>query len=323
MFKVTPIKINNNTTNLANPIQNQLKDKVEPLFASNRVFILENNLLTTGKMNSLYFNNFMTKNNTSFKGSLSVEDRIRKYPQDHEYRKVLAKNVKCEPKDLMSVIGFDELKDYLKTAKPEDFCPGENFANVKNGTIRLNLHMHTTESDGVIKVEDLLDQSVEYADKMKNPPLIFAITNHDILDDSKKAIKIIASDPEKYKNIRLVSGVEITTRYPNEKLVKIPIQLEVLNYCINPFDRDINDFLTNIRNDNIQYAREIIDEAIKSGLKTSLEDFQQIHNLAKIGASPAFIPALFDFLLDQAKVQNVDDAAIMKLIDKHIEKLWY
>ncbi len=200
--------------------------------------------------------------------------------KDFNYRKALAEGLKAAYKGmnissdaLKSVMGTHELKYILKNEPAENFSTGASFKNVLNGTFRINLHMHTFHSDGNMSVQELLDQAVKYAafrkTKGKTDPFIVSITDHDILEGTKEAIKIIAEAPEKYKNIRFVPGIEFNTykKFDNLKgKFKDIIQFEMLGYGINPFitggsgEKDVAKFVEDIRNNNRSYLIQLITE---------------------------------------------------------------
>ncbi|MEW5820899.1 MAG: hypothetical protein AB1782_11975 [Cyanobacteriota bacterium] len=272
------------------------------------------------KINALNFNKIMLTDFFSRKSLSAIEDRKAKYPKDHEYRTELAKHVGCPPEALMSVVGKEELLDILSKLTPENFAVGKNNKNIKNGTFKANMHIHTLDSDGSMKVEDLLNQAVKYANSMPKPPFIFSITNHDILNDTRNAIEIIAKTPEKYKNILFIPGIEMTAKYMNPELFDKPIQIEMLGYCINPYDKKINDFLENTRQNNFKYADFLIKEAKKIGLETNLDELKSYYKLLEIGASPAFIYLTKEFMLEKAFKKNIDPKLVLNIFEEHEKK---
>ncbi|MEW5818921.1 MAG: hypothetical protein AB1782_01905 [Cyanobacteriota bacterium] len=256
----------------------------------------------------------------SFRGLAGIDKRIQMYPQDQEYREELAKNLGCKADRLGSVVGTEELKDIVSKLSPDNFSVGDDFANVNNGTHKVNLHIHTIESDGNMTVEELLNQAVEYADKVKDPPFIIALTNHDTIKDTIITLEIISKNPEKFRKVKFIPGVEITAKYVNNELFDKPIQLEVIGYSINPFDKDLNKLLDVFKEDNINYGKELVAKAQKIGLNASFEEAKGFHNLINIGASPAFVRLLFDYLLDKAEEQGFDSQKIEDLIQEHIRE---
>lgn len=237
---------------------------------------------------------------------LNNADRDLKYPADNAYRSLLATQINASKEDLFPVLGPDQLCDILKASKFENFSVGENFEHTKKGIFKLNLHIHTYDSDGDMSVESLLDQAVKYADSLAEPPFVFTISNHDVVNDTAKALKIIAKDPQKFRNIYFVPGIEITAKYENPLLHHYPLQLEILNYCVNPFDEKLLGYLAEIKEYNYKYAETIFERLRAEGFDVYFDGARKYHNLINIGVSAAFIPYMQDYLLEEARKVNFD-----------------
>lgn len=201
----------------------------------------------------------------SFKGLFlaNVQEKALNFipkviPEVSSYRSKLAEAIGVSIDRLSSVLAPDELRNILRKAKPEEFSTGENFENVLNGTFRINLHMHTL-SDGVMSVKNCLYQAAKYAEYRKSinklDPVVVAITDHDMLSGVKEAIEIISRNPEKYKNIRFVPGIEFNAVHDSR-------QMEAIGYCINPFDKKLNAFIDSSKEKNRKYLQGFIDEKV-------------------------------------------------------------
>ncbi len=244
----------------------------------------------------------------SFSQQRAVEETVQQvYKKDEDYRAKLAQSINFSPQQLKSVMGAEELKYILEhELKPENFSTGRDFENVHKGTFRVNLHMHTQYSDGNMSVKQLLDKAADYA-KGKPKPVVVAITDHDTLSGAREAIKIIAQNPEKYKNIRFVPGIEFSAFHqvsPQDKR-----QLEVVGYCVNPFktnnpkDKDVAKFVDNIRSQNENYLKGIVegqlnkwegDAGIAEDKLTTPEQFRKLSKYADILGSPGFLNGITD-----------------------------
>ena len=181
------------------------------------------------------------------------------FPNDIPYREQLLLNAGLNPADqhkIRSIIGPDEIKSVMSQydSVPEVFSAGPNRENIANKSIRANLHMHTRASDGRLTVSELLDKAAEYADKVRkeNPkttePFVVAITDHDTLEGAQEAIKLIADNPVKYRNLRVILGVEMTTFNnvaPN--LVQKPTNTHVLVYGIDPNEKGLKNFIDGVK----------------------------------------------------------------------------
>lgn len=177
------------------------------------------------------------------------------FNQDKAYKEALIKSSghpEYTMKNMKSVIGEKELTKVIKKYNnhPEkyqaDLFQKGDKEGVKRLTYRAGLHSHTSFSDGTLTPEETLNQAAEYADKVKakHPfekyPMIIAITDHFNTQGCQKAIDILQKNPEKYKNIKLVIGME------TEAYLKMPSQKEkgrihILAWCINPYEWPFED----------------------------------------------------------------------------------
>lgn len=219
---------------------------------------------------------------------------IEKFPQDEAYYKQIAIDAglkEGEEYRLFSIVGKTQLTDLLQNVNRKDFEVGKNFEGVKNLTYRINLHNHTQASDGKLSIKDFLEQAKEYADKVaaKNPndskpAFTVAITDHDIMDGGKEAIKIIAQDPYKYRNLRLVTGSEISLSHVDPKDVKSPLDFELLAYSVNPFNKEFGKFLETTRNNRNETAKVLLENINKKypQLQLNWQEAEKFHpNLGK------------------------------------------
>lgn len=190
-----------------------------------------------------------------FRGKLSAADSIYKNRLVEGLCDTFSLSVRED--SLKSVLAPDELKAFLKKFTSQDYSFGDNwditaplreiFENVLNNTYRVNLHVHTNNSDGKMSAEDYLEQSVKYADKVSQKgvgelPYTSAITDHNNIEGVKKVISLIAQEPEKYKNFRFVAGCEFMI-YDDKNGLEKPTY-EVVGLGFNPFDKELNTILS-------------------------------------------------------------------------------
>lgn len=162
---------------------------------------------------------------------------------DLEYKKAIIKeshNIFYKLENLRPVVGEEELLEFIKANNnnPEIYTPsGEN---IKNGTFRANLHMHTTQSDGIASVEKRLDDAQKYAEKyLKGNHMYIAITDHNTVLGAKEVIKVLQRNPDKYKNVKVILGMEVYTAFQSQ-YKNTPVDIHVLCWCINPYDKFLN-----------------------------------------------------------------------------------
>jgi hypothetical protein len=218
-----------------------------------------------------------------------------KSTKDAQYRERLCKglaehlnfNGKIDNYRLASITGSDELKGILNKLKPENYSfGGENLTNVKNGTFRASLHSHTNYSDGNTDVKTLLEQAAKYADKVHSKTgekFVLAFTDHDTLESSKEAIKLIAQDPMKYRNLRFVPGMEKSYAHPSPKSVTgNPTEVaEFIAYSINPFCPKLNKYADELKNARKAAADVILDEAFKRQLVSKNYTYEEAKQICK------------------------------------------
>jgi len=222
------------------------------------------------------------------------EETINKYPEDKKYYSDLVSGAGLNPDEeyrLASVVGPKQIVDILKNSSPQDFALGKDYSGIKNNTFRISLHNHTKASDGQFFVEELLDQASKWADRVaeKNPsnhkhPFILGITDHDTTEGAQQAVRLIAQNPEKYKNLKVVFGSEVSVTHMDPKDVVEPINFELVGYAQNPFNEKVNAHFANLRTSRNSRVKKLIDKtnAIYPSVNLSWEQAQGFHsNLAK------------------------------------------
>ncbi|MDD3012538.1 MAG: hypothetical protein PHC34_02405 [Candidatus Gastranaerophilales bacterium] len=202
------------------------------------------------------------------KSQRTVEELAKKYPKDDILRKNILAALKLpdhEKWKLTSLIGPEELKMLLikfdKT--PEVYVPGTKEYGV-------DLHIHSTCSDGNGTPKEILNIFAEYADrrtastvlnserKAGNIPFIFALTDHNAFKGCKDIIEIIAKNPYKYRNIGFITGsAEISSKYTSPVLERTISESEFLLYGANPFDKKIYNFVDGLEQRLLIWRKEM------------------------------------------------------------------
>lgn len=169
---------------------------------------------------------------------------------DIEYKRALLRGLgesEEHLEKLEAIAGKQEFLEFLNYAKdkPELYTAETNdFQNVKDAIFQGNFHIHTTNSDGVMSIEEFLDLGAKYADKFvhknKNKKVYLAITDHDTVNGDIEALKIIIKNPQKYKNLRIILGVEMSSAFSSPYMSKTR-DAHLLHYCLNPFDHPVTE----------------------------------------------------------------------------------
>ena len=194
---------------------------------------------------------------------LTAKQRQTRYPQDAVYIKNLAKNLRCSEEDLAAVMGVQELTEVLSDATPEDFLAPQQKL--------INLHTHTTASDGHLPPEEYVQAVMRYQQThLGGRPMIVALTDHDTMAGLPVLLKsLIQIKPQ---NIRFVLGCELSTIYHHPQALR-PIDFEVLAYGVNPFDTRWTEVLKKQSARRIAYTKKVITAWQKIGFPLSLTEF--------------------------------------------------
>lgn len=163
--------------------------------------------------------------------------------QDLEYKKAIVReshNIFYTLENLRPIVGEEELEDFIKSNNntPEIYTP--SIDNIKNGTFKANLHMHTLNSDGKASVKERLDAAQNYAEThLNNGFMYIAITDHNTILGAKEVVEVLQKYPKKYKNIKVILGMEIYTQFKSQYSSQA-VEVHVLCWCLNPYDKFLN-----------------------------------------------------------------------------------
>ena len=129
---------------------------------------------------------------------------------------------------------------------------------------RIDLHIHTTKSDGVLTPKEVIDEAY------KNGVSVIAITDHDTIDAYNEEIFKYAED----KNIKLISGVEIST-----KIKKCGIH--VLGYNFDLGNKEFQEKLCKIRNARHDYLHKVAEKLNELGYYLNAKELDKIDAVTK------------------------------------------
>lgn len=146
---------------------------------------------------------------------------------------------------------------------------------------KVDLHTHTTYSDGALSPEELLNLA------KKKKIEILGITDHDTIDGIDEAI-----DYGKKIGIEVIPGLEISTDVEGQ-------EVHLLGYFVNHKDHELKKYLQFFKKERLERAKRILNKLDKIGLKLSLKDVQKI---AK--NSPICRPHIAKALVEHGYVKN-------------------
>ncbi len=129
----------------------------------------------------------------------------------------------------------------------------------------VDLHLHTTKSDGLLTPEEL----VKTAYKLKYKTI--AITDHDTLEGISEGREAA----EKY-GIEVIPGSELTAYYYNH-------EIHILEYFIEPDDKHFLKYLNKFKNARFERAKEMVRLLNKIGIDIDFNEIIKKYDSAALG----------------------------------------
>jgi predicted metal-dependent phosphoesterase TrpH len=159
-----------------------------------------------------------------------------------------------------------------------------------NNRLRIDLHIHSTASDGSLTPAEIIDQ----AQQLKLAAI--AITDHDSLDGSKEALQ---SDIP--PSLHFLTGVEISAAHP--PFFPGSGSFHILGYSIRLDHATLNQTLNKLQDARKNRNPEILRRLNKLGLGISLEEVGQ-----EIGRGQLGRPHIAYAMLKKNFVDSIDEA---------------
>ena len=150
---------------------------------------------------------------------------------------------------------------------------------------RIDLHTHTTFSDGSLSPTELVDLANQQGLD------ILAITDHDTTEGLPEAL-----EATKDASLELIPGIELSAQFQNR-------EMHILGYFINPTDPQFQTRLEALRSTRIERIRHILDRLHSLGMDISLEDVEQVSGFGTIGR-----PHIAQVLIAKGYVTSMKDA---------------
>ncbi|NWF73835.1 MAG: PHP domain-containing protein [Nitrospirae bacterium] len=150
---------------------------------------------------------------------------------------------------------------------------------------RIDLHLHTTHSDGSFSPAEVL----RLAHKAEVTAL--AITDHDIVSGIPEAITAGAE-----LGIEIIPGVEISSRIGNT-------ELHILGYCLRWQDPELNQRLAALRESRHSRNPQIIEQLRSLGLDVTYEEVRALAGTDSVGR-----PHIARLLMDKRYATSAKDA---------------
>lgn len=128
----------------------------------------------------------------------------------------------------------------------------------------IDLHIHTTCSDGSLTPKQVIDIA------SKNNVNVISIADHDSIEAYSEDIWNLA----KNNNIRLIQGVEISTRFNN-------VGVHVLGYNFDPTNAELISTLDKLKNARQTYLIDVSNKLTELGYEVDVQKLKTISSVTK------------------------------------------
>jgi len=150
---------------------------------------------------------------------------------------------------------------------------------------RIDLHTHTTFSDGSFSPTELVDLATQQGLD------ILAITDHDTTEGLPEAL-----EATKDLSLELIPGIELSAQFQNR-------EMHILGYFINLTDPQFQARLEDLRSTRIERIHHMLARLISLGIDISLEEVQQASGTGTIGR-----PHIAQVMLAKGHVKSMKEA---------------
>ena len=157
--------------------------------------------------------------------------------------------------------------------------------------IEVDLHLHTTASDGTLTPTQLVHLCAERGLR------VICISDHDTTNGLPEALQAAAA----YPDLAIIPGIELSTDIPGS-------EIHILGYFVDHYDEHLQSILNDFRDGRRSRGRQMVQNLNAMGVAISWERVQEIAGDASIGR-----PHIAQALVEGGYVQYPKDA-----FDKYI-----
>lgn len=161
----------------------------------------------------------------------------------------------------------------------------ENQEHSDPETLWVDLHVHTSYSDGLLKPAEMVQRA-----RTENLAAI-GIVDHDSIDGLGEAL-----EEGQRSGVEVVPGVELSSQYNGK-------DVHILGYYFNPRCRNLADYLKMFREERHKRAEKMIRNLNDSGVKILIEDVEGRAKGKCIGR-----PHLAEELMNKGYVDTIQEA---------------
>ncbi len=152
--------------------------------------------------------------------------------------------------------------------------------------MKLDLHIHSTASDGRFSPEELVSMAVRAGVD------VIAITDHDSVEGCAPALKAA----QEFPSLKVIPGVEVSTDVPHG-------EVHILGYFLDCSDSELKESLGKLRNSRRVRAQRMLVKLENLGIKIEWERVQEIAGTGSIGR-----PHIAQAMLEQGHVFSLKEA---------------
>lgn len=154
----------------------------------------------------------------------------------------------------------------------------------------IDLHIHSTASDGSLQPEEIINQSIQAGLSA------VSLTDHDSIDGCREIITTAAPFP-----IEFVTGVEISAAFPAE--IPLSGSLHILGYAIDIEHPELNHHLEELRKARDQRSPRIIQRLNELGFPLTLNEVEDLTESDQVGR-----PHIARAMKARGWVRSIDEA---------------
>ncbi|RCW79016.1 hypothetical protein DER71_1444 [Halanaerobium sp. DL-01] len=157
--------------------------------------------------------------------------------------------------------------------------------------MKIDLHMHSTYSDGTLNPEELVKKSAERGLEA------ISLTDHDTTAGTAEAAEVAQKN-----DIEFVPGIEIST-YRGEA------EYHILGYFIDVENKELQKLSEDIIQSRIDRTKKIINKLSEMGYQLDYEDIKEYASGVSVGR-----PHIARALVKKSYIEEIDDAFTDELI---------
>ncbi|HZY30141.1 MAG TPA: PHP domain-containing protein [Candidatus Methylomirabilis sp.] len=150
---------------------------------------------------------------------------------------------------------------------------------------RVDLHLHTTVSDGALRPEELVRAAVIAGIQ------VMAVTDHDSVDGIKDAQRAASDLP-----IQVIPGIEVSAGLDGD-------DIHILGYFLDPDDRVLRETLSGLQEGRMTQARSMVDKLADLGWPLVWDRVMTIAQGGSVGR-----PHIARALIERGYVGSVNEA---------------